>query len=176
MATGLPLLFPESHPLPLPEARARTVVNRVPILFTRPRVALRESCYSSSWVDFPILRDCTASALITGSLTPSVIGDRPSHPISKARLWRIKGAKLCKCLSATVEEKHLLIQPGFVRYASESTRSRTNDVSCGGLGRSVRGVSNHGITLALAKSMQNVLWQIRRAHRLERKSVYEYFF
>src|SRR6516164_11490025 len=42
-----------------------------------------QTCYSSSRVDLLILRDCTASALITGSLTPSVIGDRPSHPISK---------------------------------------------------------------------------------------------
>src|SRR5215469_15308206 len=41
-----------------------------------------ENCYSFSRVDLLILRDCTASALITGSLTPSVIGDRPSHPIS----------------------------------------------------------------------------------------------
>src|SRR6516162_7068713 len=43
-----------------------------------------QTCYSSSRVDLLILRDCTASALITGSLTPSVIGDRPSHPISKS--------------------------------------------------------------------------------------------
>src|SRR5262249_34536177 len=42
-----------------------------------------QTCYSSSRVDLLILRDCTASALITGSLTPSVIGDRPSHTISK---------------------------------------------------------------------------------------------
>src|SRR5215831_10997748 len=34
-------------------------------------------------VDLLILRDCTASALITGSLTRSVIGDRPSHPTSR---------------------------------------------------------------------------------------------
>jgi hypothetical protein len=33
-------------------------------------------------VDLLIHCDCTLeSALITGSLTPSVIGDRPSHPI-----------------------------------------------------------------------------------------------
>src|SRR5262249_14364307 len=29
----------------------------------------------------PFSCDCTLSALITASLTPSVIGDRPSHPI-----------------------------------------------------------------------------------------------
>src|SRR6202022_3237691 len=32
-------------------------------------------------VDLLIHCDCTLSALITGSLTPSVIGGRPSHPI-----------------------------------------------------------------------------------------------
>src|SRR5246500_1263543 len=37
-----------------------------------------QTCYPSSRVDLLILRDCTASALITGSLTRSVIGDRPS--------------------------------------------------------------------------------------------------
>src|SRR5215813_7532143 len=56
-----------------------------------------ETCYSSSRVDLLILilRDCTASALITGSLTRSVIGDRPSHPISKPPRWgRTDGASL----------------------------------------------------------------------------------
>jgi len=34
-------------------------------------------------VDLLIFVIAPSSALITGSLTPSVIGDRPSHPISK---------------------------------------------------------------------------------------------
>src|ERR1700746_4100300 len=41
-----------------------------------------QTCYSSSRVDLLVLRDCTASALITGSLARYVIGDRPSQPIS----------------------------------------------------------------------------------------------
>src|ERR1700758_5856607 len=42
-----------------------------------------QTCYSSSRVDLLVLRDCTASALLTGSLARYVIGDRPSQPISK---------------------------------------------------------------------------------------------
>ena len=39
-----------------------------------------KTCYASSRsISFSC--DCTLSALITASLTPSVIGDRPSHPI-----------------------------------------------------------------------------------------------
>jgi len=39
-----------------------------------------QNCYASSRsISFSC--DCTLSALITASLTPSVIGDRPSHPI-----------------------------------------------------------------------------------------------
>src|SRR5712691_3581383 len=34
----------------------------------------------------PFSCDCTLSALITASLTPSVIGDRPSHPICLQQL------------------------------------------------------------------------------------------
>ena len=57
-----------------------------------------ETCYSSSRVDLLILRDCTASALITGSLTPSVIGDRPSHPISKSPTKANRKRKVVKLI------------------------------------------------------------------------------
>src|ERR1035437_4753617 len=45
-----------------------------------------QTCYASSRsISFSC--DCTLSALITASLTPSVIGDRPSHPIWFRQLW-----------------------------------------------------------------------------------------
>src|SRR5712672_2903060 len=77
------LLSPSAFPVPLPllasHLAAPALATSSPSRWVH---SAAKTCYASSRsISFSC--DCTLSALITASLTPSVIGDRPSHPI-----WR----------------------------------------------------------------------------------------
>src|SRR5262252_2509388 len=52
-----------------------------------------------------------SSALITGSLTPSVIGDRPSHPISSR--WTLRGSLRFCASHWLVERANELVGSGY---------------------------------------------------------------
>src|SRR5215831_2612821 len=76
-----------------------------------------QTCYSFSRVDLLILRDCTTSALITGSLTPSVIGIDLLIPSRQPRLLSLRWR----------DNRHALLHIPFDqhrRYVAERLRDQ----------------------------------------------------
>src|SRR6266436_1297091 len=79
-----------------------------------------QNCYASSRsISFSC--DCTLSALITASLTPSVIGDRPSHPIwfRQQSLEKLGVGVRCMELLAPVLAKWEALRPTTLQNLAE---------------------------------------------------------